>query len=1097
MMAKQGVTLDTVMIKVESNAGKSVSNIDKLSASLMNLKQSISGGFGQIKNLGENLTTLSKGMNNIAKIDIQPEKFKQLAEAIQPLSALDNTKGMNNFVKNMKELPQVFENIDEKTLANVARVATELSKALTPLSEKLAQVSQGFSNISVWADKYGVSVTKIRDYSKQTDTSMKTLKQTITGLINTFKKTTSIANSFYKQANKGFTSLKSKIKQVALSLIGTRTAFTMIRKAVSEYMALDEQLTKYTTNVWRAFGAQLAPAIEYAMYLFKQFVRVIYSVILALTGIDLISRANQKAMEAYGKSVKDTLGNLQKFDDLNVVEFPKDTGSGSDDNLIDLDTIDLTPIQWLIDLVKKLKDEIKEAFDTGQWYGVGEAIANIINESLTHIPWETIQSKFNRIATQFGNALNGVIENTDWKSVGNALSNAAKTFYNTLNTLLTTINWKAVGEGITNFIEGYDLAGVLKSKFDVFVSGADAINKIFDGLDTAKIGQELSKAADEFLKGLNRVIDTVEWGKIGEKIKTAIKNIDWKGLWDDIVKLGDSAFDGVTEFFSGLTGVDSDEIKKIAEALVTIGEAFVTYKLVSKVADLTDAFAKNASAISPWTLLFSGIAAIVTQVAKAFDAIDKADYEKVQKIVDSMKLLTLALLALGVVVGVIALLKEKFGGLGSGLKDSTTATKKAGSGFSDLFKSLGKAGEIIAVLGGLALVINQITNLLKTFSETGMSVQDGLILVGGILGEIAIGFAAIAASTNLLDEDSLFAMITIFAGMSAVLLSLSVVLDSCAKLGGNLNSVFTGLNSILATLTVFMAALVISGKVLGSDPEVLLGVAVVTAAICATLLVLAATLPTILDAVGKFINQVAPDIQNILTTIGEQIQGIIEQLGISLPPIINSIGNLFTKIFKGIENVIKAVGNVIVDIMNTADRNINNVLRSILSFIRELGPAIETFVNSAIRSITRLINFFIDGIEYLINFLIIDSVNSLLRQVKENKIIELLGVDGKIQYLSDVKLRDFAPALETGTNRIPQEGLYHLHPDEAVVPKKYNPAVGGSSYGEETNQKLDKLISVMENLNTTTIVNLGNKTLYKEQQSYNSFQNNKYGTINL
>ena len=79
-------------------------------------------------------------------------------------------------------------------------------------------------------------------------------------------------------------------------------------------MAMDEELTKYTTNVWRAFGAQLAPAIEYAMYLFKQFVRVIYSVVLALTGIDLISRANQKAMAAWGKSTKDTLGSLQKFD---------------------------------------------------------------------------------------------------------------------------------------------------------------------------------------------------------------------------------------------------------------------------------------------------------------------------------------------------------------------------------------------------------------------------------------------------------------------------------------------------------------------------------------------------------------------------------------------------------------------------------------------------------------------------------------------------------------------------------------------------------------------------------------------------------------
>ena len=33
--------------------------------------------------------------------------------------------------------------------------------------------------------------------------------------------------------------------------------------------------------------------------------------------------------------------------------------------------------------------------------------------------------------------------------------------------------------------------------------------------------------------------------------------------------------------------------------------------------------------------------------------------------------------------------------------------------------------------------------------------------------------------------------------------------------------------------------------------------------------------------------------------------------------------------------------------------------------------------------------------------------------------------------------------------------------------------------------------------NFTNVVNVGNETLYKGQQSYNKLQNNKYGTINV
>ena len=254
------------------------------------------------------------------------------------------------------------------------------------------------------------------------------------------------------------------------------------------------------------------------------------------------------------------------------------------------------------------------------------------------------------------------------------------------------------------------------------------------------------------------------------------------------------------------------------------------------------------------------------------------------------------------------------------------------------------------------------------------------------------------------------------------------------------------------------------------------------------------TLPTILDAAGNFINKIAPSVNTILKTIGGLINDIIVSLGKTLPPIINSVGNLFDKVFRGISKVIRTVGDVIVDIMRTADRSVSGVLGSILKFIRELGPAIETFVNSAINATTRLINFVVSGVEYLINTAIVKPINKLIRSLNSNSIAKKLG--WQLGTISMVSIDRFSPRLATGTNYIPQEGPYYLHKGESVVPKKYNPALGGGT-NEETNRKLDALIDAIDNMSFTNVVNIGNETMYKKNQRLNERMVNKYGTINL
>ena len=214
-----------------------------------------------------------------------------------------------------------------------------------------------------------------------------------------------------------------------------------------------EELTKAITNLWRAFGAQLAPAVELVLYLFKQFTRAVYSFVYAITGVDLIARANAKAMAGWGKSAKDTLGNLQKFDDLNVADF----GKGSGDNaLIELDKIDLSPIQWIIDATIRIKNAFKEAFNTGQWKGVGKELANLANDFTSRFTPEKILGGITKIGGNITDVINGWFENIDATGVGKVFQTAILAIPTLINTMLDKIDWALIGTKIREAILSID-----------------------------------------------------------------------------------------------------------------------------------------------------------------------------------------------------------------------------------------------------------------------------------------------------------------------------------------------------------------------------------------------------------------------------------------------------------------------------------------------------------------------------------------------------------------------------------------------------------------------------------------------------------------
>lgn len=383
-------------------------------------------------------------------------------------------------------------------------------------------------------------------------------------------------------------------------------------------------------------------------------------------------------------------------------------------------------------------------------------------------------------------------------------------------------------------------------------------------------------------------------------------------------------------------------------------------------------------------------------------------------------LATAILVIAGAFAGLLILktIKKLFTGVGGVVKGVT-------ADFTGFFDELGKATTAIAVLGGLALVIESITGLIEAFSESGMTLGEIAGLLGIILGELVLAFVAFLGAMNLMKPgwESIASAVVIFAGLAVVLLSVNELIKTCSENGIELSEIGILLGEMFLVIVGLMASIAVLGPLMSAG---LVPFSILMAEISAVLIVMALTLPTILDAVGGFIEQTAPSLCLVLTTIGNLIQDIIVALGEALPPIINSLGNVFNTVFNGISKVINSVGSVIINIMKTADSLVNSVLSAIIKFINKLGPAINNFVDNAIKAVTKLINFIVSGIEYLVNTLIVAGVNKIIKSI--NSISKYVGIN--IPTVSNMAIPRFVPKLATGAVIPPRQEFMAILGDQ-------------------------------------------------------------------
>lgn len=379
-----------------------------------------------------------------------------------------------------------------------------------------------------------------------------------------------------------------------------------------------------------------------------------------------------KNMDKTAKKTKKAADNLQGFDIVNKLQDNSDSDSDDDDDdknaNIDLskdisDALKNYEKIWdnafksnknkAVELYKKMKKAILDAWKGGDFTSLGSALANWINKGMRNIPWTKIKKTTKKIAKSLATFLNGFVKDLDWTKLGENFSEGLNTWFETSYTFFKTFDWlkfgQSIKEGITAAINTFDgdlagkslgakLRGMIQFAFGVMVDFpyenlgkkiGDYINGFLEEMgevrkNTGLTGwQELGKTISDGITGILDTIDTalstVNWSEVGKAIGDFLSEIEWGKT---LLKVGKII---VKALFSALKVAISAFARDplgIAFKLSTVIAGFMAYKKFKAVwgalqimfgKGIQDSLVKSATEIksekiaSAWSKKFSTI----------------------------------------------------------------------------------------------------------------------------------------------------------------------------------------------------------------------------------------------------------------------------------------------------------------------------------------------------------------------------------------------------------------------------------------------------------------------------------------------------------
>lgn len=580
----------------------------------------------------KNLTNSAKSMANSSASSVS----KMKSQMKEYSNSINETAKQQEYLKvKIDDLKWTLEQVDMGNLdgVDVFKVEAEIER-LTNRLHKLEAQSQATGQ------EMNNAFTRIKGSVKNAMTHISNLRGKMKSVLTGSK-------GLGKSISGAFESGIKSIKKFALALLSVRTAFSVISRAMQSYLSYDTQLANSVQNCWNVLGSLLAPILEYLVGLFTKLVSYVNAFVKALTGVDLVARANTKAINSQTKATKKLNEAQSSLDEFHTIN--KDDGSGGDDKKpITVGEVDLGKLDALFKWIDKVKDLLMKLFDPviQAWKNKGEAFVDSLKnafEGLKNLGIAVFSSIFEVWTNGTGQK---IIENQLqlWTNIFNIVGALAQALANAWN---NAGNGTAIIQAIADiFIAIQDIVISISQSLLNWVMSENfqnALNVVFGILaDLFGFVQEiaswiatmyetyLAPVVDKILDCISRIIIAIGsiWEFLSPIIETIIQVImdvlepvidglcgviggiidALGGVMDFItgVFTGDweKAWTGIKEFFGGIIDAIASIFRGLFDTIVALFKG--AWDIIKSVWSVVANWFNNAI-IKPLGNLFSGI----------------------------------------------------------------------------------------------------------------------------------------------------------------------------------------------------------------------------------------------------------------------------------------------------------------------------------------------------------------------------------------------------------------------------------------------------------------------------------------------------------
>lgn len=636
-----------------------------------------------------------------AKIDIK-QMEKDLNQMQRELEAYDkeNEKLLNKKAKvsdtteTLKIELDRYEHLVEKAdeyLAKRKQIDTEISRmkesgtlgySLTQKQRELAEYEEKYKAINVQLEreaglnarnsqKYEDALVKLQEIEKQIKNNTsnkrkfaKEVKNARDNLEEAKKEQQEFNEEQKRQKNiqeaieKSQKKLFSGLKKLVAGIIGVRGAYSLVRKAVSSYMASHQELTKQVEAFWTGLGEIIGPLVEWFIKGLKKLVTAVLYFAQCLTGVNYIEKANASILKKQKQATDDLTKSNNKlsasFDEIEVLD-DNTTSSSKEDNNLGASLFDLNDVSE--NVRKKLE-------------ALAEYLKIIYDEYLKPI-WENIIKPMIDWALKNPEVVMtilgaGALISFLKKVIGTSGINGTGLLG--IYFLISAIAGYKIGKNIESIIESTtdyfkasnQTQGGIDLKMQYFDNMltvlSDARRMAVNSKDTKKMAQytelakKTTKEAVDYAKLLRNNLNSLsageiaayqlsgEWDKMQEGIAVSIQYADaYTDQMHDLYNLNVLNEEQTQDYYEALMYLN-DTLKEDKKSVEDYANAFnVTYKDMKPVLELTASLDKKMEDFTISGTLARGVIGNLKDNLKNFGKETDTEKDKVDQLNSSIK----------------------------------------------------------------------------------------------------------------------------------------------------------------------------------------------------------------------------------------------------------------------------------------------------------------------------------------------------------------------------------------------------------------------------------------------------------------------------